>query len=80
MNRRALLAAISTTALGMIALNTPALAQAALPDDPFMWLEDVEGERALTWVRAQNARSLPVLQNDPRYAKLEQDALAIVRA
>jgi prolyl oligopeptidase len=80
MNRRALLAAISTTALGMIALNTPVLAQTAASDDPFMWLEDVEGERALTWVRGQNARSLPVLQNDPRYAKLEADALAIVRA
>ena len=80
MNRRALLAAISTTALGMIAVNTSAVAQIASSSDPFMWLEDVEGERALTWVRAQNARSLPVLQNDPRYAKLENDALAIVRA
>ena len=81
MNRRALLAAISTSTLGLIALNTPALAQtAATSVDPFMWLEDVEGERALTWVRGQNARSLPVLQNDTRYAKLEQDALAIVRA
>ena len=80
MNRRALLAAISTTTLGIIALNTPALSQTALPVDPFLWLEDVEGERALTWVKAQNARTLPILQNDPRYAKLEQDALAIVRA
>ena len=80
MNRRALLAAISTTTLGIIALNTPALSQTALPADPFLWLEDVEGERALTWVKAQNARTLPVLQNDARYAKLEADALAIVRA
>ncbi len=80
MNRRALLAAISTTTLGMIALNTSAFAQTAASDDPFLWLEDVEGERALTWVRAQNSRSLPILQNDPRYAKLEADALAIVRA
>jgi prolyl oligopeptidase len=81
MNRRALLAAISTTSLGLIALNTPAFAQTnPTSDDPFLWLEDVEGERALTWVRAQNGRSLPVLQNDARYAKLEEDALAIVRA
>lgn len=81
MNRRALLAALSTTSLGLIALNNSAFAQAApASDDPFLWLEDVEGERALTWVRAQNGRSLPVLQNDARYAKLEEDALAIVRA
>ncbi len=31
----------------------------AEPDnDPFLWLEDVEGERALEWVAAQNARTL----------------------
>ena len=28
-------------------------------DDPFLWLEEVEGEAALAWVRAQNARSSP---------------------
>jgi prolyl oligopeptidase len=80
MNRRTLLAAISSSTLGMIALNTSAFAQTTVSEDPFMWLEDVEGDRALTWVRGQNARSLPVLQNDARYAKLETDALAIVRA
>lgn len=80
MNRRALLAALSATPLGMIALNTPAFAHTLPADDPYLWLEEVEGERALNWVRAQNGRSLPVLQNDPRYAALEQDALAIVRA
>ena len=36
--------------------------------DPNLWLEDVEGERALAWVHQQNDRSLPVLENDPRYA------------
>jgi prolyl oligopeptidase len=47
-------------------------------DDPFKWLEDVEGDKALGWVKAENARSLPVLQNDPRYKGLYDDALAIV--
>lgn len=27
-------------------------------DDPYLWLEDVEGERALAWVAAENARTL----------------------
>ncbi len=39
--------------------------------DPFLWLEEVEGEKALTWVRAQNDRSLKILQADARYADLE---------
>ena len=40
---------------------------AVAADDPFLWLEEVEGERALRWVRAQNERSLPQLMDDPRY-------------
>ncbi|MBI0537385.1 S9 family peptidase [Roseomonas sp. KE2513] len=31
---------------------------AAPDDDPWLWLEDVEGERALAWVDAQNAATL----------------------
>jgi prolyl oligopeptidase len=49
-------------------------------DDPFLWLEEVEGEPALEWVRAQNARSLGPLEVDPRYAGLYQEALAVVTA
>ncbi|MES1202068.1 MAG: prolyl oligopeptidase family serine peptidase, partial [Pseudomonadota bacterium] len=58
----------------------PTPAAAAPAADPYLWLEDVEGDRALTWVRAQNARSLPVLENDPRYAGLHADALAIANS
>ena len=35
--------------------------------DPYLWLEEVDGERAMAWVNAHNARSLGVLQGDPRY-------------
>ncbi|MBM2716007.1 hypothetical protein JQK88_33470 [Mesorhizobium caraganae] len=27
-------------------------------DDPYLWLEDVEGERALAWAASQSARTL----------------------
>ena len=57
--------------------STPAESSAAMTEDPYLWLEDVEGERALAWVRQQNERSLGVLQADPRYEGLFQDALAI---
>jgi prolyl oligopeptidase len=49
-------------------------------EDPYLWLEDVEGERALTWVREQNARSLPQLENDPRFAQLLADATALANS
>jgi prolyl oligopeptidase len=67
---------------GMLAVS-PALAQtAAMTDanDPYIWLEDKDGAKALGWVEAENARTLPRLQNDPRYAGFYADALAIASA
>lgn len=48
--------------------------------DPNLWLEEVEGERALDWVRGQNERSLAVLTGDKRYSALEAAATDIVNA
>jgi prolyl oligopeptidase len=45
-----------------------------------MYLEEVEGERALATVREWNERTLALLQADPRYKALEAEALAIVNA
>src|SRR5262245_59964503 len=49
-------------------------------NDPYLWLEDIEGARALDWVNKQNARSLAALQADPRYAPAEAQALAILNS
>jgi prolyl oligopeptidase len=49
-------------------------------DDPFLWLEEVDGEAALAWVKDQNARSLGEIEADPRYAGLRAAALAIITA
>jgi prolyl oligopeptidase len=38
------------------------------PVDPYLWLEDVLGERALAWVRERNAVTEQVLQARPDYA------------
>ncbi len=48
--------------------------------DPFLWLEDVHGARAMAWVKAQNARTLRVLQGDPNFAGLYAAALKVVEA
>ena len=48
--------------------------------DPFQWLEDVEGAKPLAWVRAQNERSLNLLQSDARFEDLQSKALAILEA
>jgi prolyl oligopeptidase len=54
------------------------LGLAAAAPDPFLWLEDVEGKRALTWVHQENERSLKQLTADPRYAAAEQQARTIL--
>ncbi len=46
--------------------------------DPFLWLEEIEGEEALDWVRAQNAKSLGVLEADPRFKDLHEEALSVL--
>jgi prolyl oligopeptidase len=50
------------------------------PEDPFIWLEQVESPRSLQWVEAENARTAQVLETDPRYEALHQAALKIVDA
>ena len=48
--------------------------------DPFIWLEDPNSPRALAWVRAQNAKSLAILERDPHYALFYAQALKLVEA
>ena len=81
--RRAALAAplvFSPTLIGSCT-TMPHDAFAQSPEtDPFLWMEEVEGERALDWVRGENARSLGVLEADARYQPLLDDALAIANS
>ncbi len=53
-------------------------ASAPPPDvDPFLWLEDVGGEKPLAWARAQNARSQGELEASPDFKPLRDRLLAI---
>ncbi len=41
------------------------------PDnDPYLWLAKIHGEKALDWVKMQNAKSDAVLKSDPNYGKI----------
>ncbi len=70
--------------VGAAFASAPASAQSASTDeidDPYLWLEEVEGERALDWVREQNERSLKELvEGDADFAALEAEALEILTA
>jgi len=83
---RSVLAAASVAALavGLVALAIPSLvgAQTAATDaaDPYIWLEDANGAKAMDWVNAHNAKATSVLEADPRYATLYKEALEIAEA
>ena len=47
--------------------------------DPFAWLEEPQGERALAWVRAQNEHTLGVLKADPRFSRYHASALELAQ-
>ena len=42
----------------------------AMSEDPYLWLEEVQGERALAWVRERNAESEKALQTQPGFEAL----------
>jgi len=47
-------------------------------DDPYLWLEDVTGERALDWVRRHNEPTVADLTGGERFAALEASALDVL--
>ena len=50
----------------------------AAPADPYLWLEDVTGEKALSWVREQNAASTRELEASPDFEPIRRRLLAIL--
>jgi prolyl oligopeptidase len=61
-------------ALG-VALCAGAAIAAAPDNDPYLWLSDIHGAKALAWVQEQDAKSNSVLMGDPRYAAFHGEIL-----
>ena len=63
-----------------LALMTATLtAHAQTPaEDPYLWLEEVQGEKALNWVRERNRESRAVLEKFPRFDAMRARILDIL--
>ena len=48
--------------------------------DPHLWLEDIEGEKSLGWVKEQNKASLAHFEADPRYSQYLSSAEDLLNA
>jgi prolyl oligopeptidase len=73
--RTAALAALFGVACALAACSSvvtpPAMKSALIAEtDPYLWLEDVQSERSLAWVRERNAHSEAVLQSPPGFETL----------
>ena len=72
---------LGTALLGLLSLLAPLHAMSADDDtDPYLWLEDVQGERALAWVRERNAETLGELRARPDFEPTRQQLLSILNA
>jgi prolyl oligopeptidase len=49
-------------------------------NDPYIWLEDIHGEKPLAWVKEQNAKTLQVLTADSDYQKDYDAVLKVLDA
>ena len=75
MNRRKFLGAIACPLplTPMTTLHAQQTTPSTPPsEDPYLWLEDVQGERALAWVRERNAQARERLQAWPDFLPLRQ--------
>ena len=76
MHRFALALVLAMSAAGPTAADDAAKAPA--PEDRYLWLEDVTGEKALDWARARNAESAKVARRPDDFAALEKRILDIL--
>ena len=67
--------------LPALLLATSSMTQAApapTPDDPYLWLEDVQGDKALAWVRERNAITRQALEATPGFDATRAQLKAIL--
>ena len=52
----------------------------ATPEDPYLWLEEVTGERALAWVRERNAGTEALLAAQPRFQETRERLRSVLQS
>jgi prolyl oligopeptidase len=60
------------------AVGLATLGAASGDDDPFQWLEEVQGEKPLAWAKEQNARTTKLLEARPEYEPIYKRTLEIL--
>ncbi|WP_425488843.1 prolyl oligopeptidase family serine peptidase [Dyella caseinilytica] len=58
--------------------DTSGLGAAAPSDDPYLWLEDIHGARAMDWVKAQNAVTQKQFADSPAFTQTRDRILEVL--
>jgi prolyl oligopeptidase len=72
---------LASSAIGAFSLGTASSTPAGSSpntEDPYLWLEDVTGDKALDWVRQQNAMSTNELQARAEFEPMRRRLLSIM--
>ena len=56
------------------------MTSSSAPHDDHLWLEDIDGDAPLAWVRAQNARTVQQYAQSPAFQSLQQGILEVLDA
>jgi prolyl oligopeptidase len=73
-------AAFALSFVHLLQWNSVSMSQenASSPADPYVWLEEVTGDKAIEWVKSKNEITLSKLASSDDFKKLESDLLAIL--
>lgn len=77
------LLAVSLMTISLVAQAQTAPAvqpTAAQVQDPYLWLEDVMGDKAIAWVKEQNAKSQKEIEGHPAFGAIREKVLEVVNS
>ena len=74
------LCALALGAQANMSVRAAAQTEEMPPADKYAWLEDVYGDKPLAWVKEHNARTAAVLEKDPHFAPLQDEALKVLES
>lgn len=67
-------------ALMSLLTSAPSIFAQIPQEDPYLWLEDVMGDKAIAWVKAQNAKTQMRLEAQPVFAPIRDKVLEVVNS
>jgi len=70
------------TGIALMSLLTfaPSIFAQIPEEDPYLWLEDVMGDKSIAWVKEQNAKTQSLLEAQPVFAPIRDKVLEVVNS